>query len=171
MRKFKVSVAALTFGAAMFLMTSCIGSFGLFNKVLKWNRKATNNKFVNELIFLGLNILPVYEFSILLDYLLFNSLEFWTGNSPMSNVDKTVKGEKGEYHVKSIENGYELQLLGSNKTAELLFNAETQTWSLLENGSSFNLVQFVDDNNARVFFGEESMVVNANNTANLYAAH
>ena len=30
---------------ASVVMSSCIGSFGLFNKVLDWNKDATGNKF------------------------------------------------------------------------------------------------------------------------------
>lgn len=35
-----VCIAAIT-------LNSCIGSFGLFNKVLSWNKTATDNKFLN----------------------------------------------------------------------------------------------------------------------------
>ena len=36
----------------MLLCSSCIGSFGLFNRVLDWNKDVTDNKFLNELIFI-----------------------------------------------------------------------------------------------------------------------
>ncbi len=32
--------------------SSCIGSFSLTNNVLNWNKSATDNKFINELIFI-----------------------------------------------------------------------------------------------------------------------
>jgi hypothetical protein len=167
----KFSLSALAVGISMVLMTSCIGSFGLSSKVLKWNKSVSNDKFINELIFLGLYIIPVYEVSYFLDVVLFNSVEFWTGSSPVAGVDKAVKGEKGEYHVKSTANGYHVELIGSNQSADFVFNPESQTWTLEENGKSMNLVQFVDENNAKVFFGNESMTVNAANSASLYAAN
>ena len=42
-------VIAVLLGALTF--SSCIGSFGLTNSVLDWNKRATDNKFVNEIIF------------------------------------------------------------------------------------------------------------------------
>ncbi|MDR3367275.1 MAG: DUF3332 domain-containing protein [Prevotellaceae bacterium] len=170
MKKFKVSVAALLIGASVMLTSSCIGSFSLFNKVLDWNKKATNEKWVNELIFVCLGVVPVYEVSLFLDVILFNSLEFWTGKSPIASVDATVKGEKGEYHVKSTANGYHIELLGSNASADFLFDEATKTWSVSENGKSTKLVRFVDDNTAKFYFGASEMTVNMESTLNLLAA-
>ncbi len=167
MRKIRVSVAALMLGAGALLMSSCIGKFGLFNKLLSWNEKATNEKWINWLIFLGLNIIPVYEFSLFLDYILFNSIEFWTGSSPVAGIDMNVKGEKGEYHVKSTENGYHIELLGSGAAADLVFDAAKQTWSMEADGQSVQLVQFVDGN-ANIY--GSNMNVDMAKTMNLMAA-
>lgn len=170
MKTIKVSVAALLIGASTMLMSSCIGSFSMFNKVLDWNKNATNNKWLNELIFIGLYIVPVYELSYFVDVILFNSLEFWTGNSPLTNVNTTIQGEKGKYHVKSTPNGYHVELLGSNASADFLFDDATKTWSMYENGKSTKLVRFVDSNNATIYFGASEMTVNMERTLNLLAA-
>ncbi|MDR0711430.1 MAG: DUF3332 domain-containing protein [Prevotellaceae bacterium] len=170
MKKIKVSLATILIGASAMLLSSCIGSFSMFNKVLSWNNKATNNKFVNELIFLGLFVVPVYEASFFVDAVLFNTMEFWTGKSPIAGVDATVKGSKGEYHVKSTDAGYHVELLGSNASADFLFDEATKTWTLNENGKSTKLVQFVDDNNAKFYFGDSELTVNMENTLNLLAA-
>ncbi len=162
-----MSVAALMVGAGALLMSSCIGKFGLFNKVLSWNEKVTNEKFINWLIFLGLNIVPVYEFALFLDYILFNSIEFWTGSSPVAGVDMNVKGQKGEYHVKSTENGYHIELLGSNASADLVFDAAKQSWSMESAGQAVQLVQFVDGN-ANIY--GSNMSVDMAKTMNLMAA-
>lgn len=50
--------------------------FSLTNKLLTWNRQV-GSKFVNELVFFALWILPVYEVSGLADLLVLNSIEFW----------------------------------------------------------------------------------------------
>jgi len=149
-------------------MSSCIGKFALSNMVLSWNQRATNNKFINWLIFLGLCIAPVYEISMFLDVFLFNSLEFWTGESPIAGVDMNVKGEKGDYHVKSIENGYHIELLGSGETANLLFDEATQTWSIESAGHVMPLVQFADGN-ANVYFNGAVMSVDMEKTTSLMA--
>ena len=50
-------VAAVLSGSLLF--SSCVGSFGLFNRLTTWNQ-SLGNKFVNELVFLAFNIVPVY---------------------------------------------------------------------------------------------------------------
>ena len=82
--------------ATLLLASSCVGSFSLFNKLSSWNRKATNSKFLNEIIFIVIS--PVYALAGVADVLLFNSIEFWSGNNPVaSNIGKTkqVLGEDG----------------------------------------------------------------------------
>ncbi|MDR3297301.1 MAG: DUF3332 domain-containing protein [Prevotellaceae bacterium] len=167
MRKLKVSAAVLMLGASAMMMSSCLGSFGLFKRVLSWNQRVTNEKWVNELVFLVFCVVPVYEFAWLIDSLVLNSIEFWTGSSPMAGVDKVVRGEKGDYHVKSITNGYRIELLGSNQKADLLFDPATQTWSMNENGTSTKLVTFVDGDNTTIHFGNAAMTVNNAQTAQL----
>ena len=76
MRKIRISVAAILLAGTSLVFTSCIGSFGLTNKVLSWNRNI-GSKFVNELVFLAFWILPVYEVTALADVLVINSIEFW----------------------------------------------------------------------------------------------
>ena len=84
MRKF-VAVCLLT------TTMSCYGSFELFHKIHKWNG-TLGDKWVNTLVHVALWILPMYEFILLGDFLLFNSIEFWSGNNPLkvSAADITV---------------------------------------------------------------------------------
>lgn len=97
-----VLVAAVLSGSLLF--SSCVGSFGLFNRLTTWNQ-SLGNKFVNELVFLAFNIVPVYGVAYLADALVINSIEFWSGSNPMANVGdvKKVKGENGNYMVKTLE--------------------------------------------------------------------
>ena len=70
-------VAAVLSGSLLF--SSCVGSFGLFNRLTTWNQ-SLGNKFVNELVFLAFNIVPVYGVAYLADALVINSIEFWSGS-------------------------------------------------------------------------------------------
>ena len=71
-----------TFALAACLTTSsCIGPNNAYNSLLTWNSKLSDSKFVNELAFLGLNIIPVYGLFLFGDYIVFNSVEFWTGKN------------------------------------------------------------------------------------------
>ena len=76
--------------------TGCLGRFAAFNKLSDWNQKATDNKFVNEIVFLALNIIPVYGIALLVDAVVFNSLEFWGEKNPMM-----TEGD----HQKVVESG------------------------------------------------------------------
>lgn len=78
----------------------CMGNFVAHTKLAAWNQKATGEKWLNELIFIGLIVVPVYEVVWLADALVFNSVEFWTGKNPMaaaSDFQKTV--ESGDHRV------------------------------------------------------------------------
>jgi len=78
MKKFTTTALA---GLTMLCATSCLGTNQVFNGLNDCNQEATENKWANEAIFLGLNIIPVYGFAYLADIVVFNSIEFWTGES------------------------------------------------------------------------------------------
>ncbi|CAN0586802.1 unnamed protein product, partial [Ectocarpus sp. 12 AP-2014] len=46
--------------AGTLLFSSCLGSFSAFNNLKDWNQGVSDSKFVNNLVFWGLNIIPVY---------------------------------------------------------------------------------------------------------------
>ena len=97
MKRSKLTLVAVVLSGSL-LFSSCVGSFGLFNRLSSWNQ-GVGNKFVNELVFLAFNIVPVYGVAYLADALVINSIEFWSGSNPMANVGdvKKVKGENGNY--------------------------------------------------------------------------
>ena len=127
-------VCAMLSGSVLF--SSCIGSFGLWNSLKDWNQ-GVSNKFVNELIFLAFHIVPVYEIAYLADALVLNSIEFWSGSNPTASIGevKTVQGENGEYLVKTNENGYTITKKGEDKSVDLVYNKENNTWRFRFAGS------------------------------------
>ena len=56
----------------------CLGSYSALNAVNRWNKTVTGNKMANSFIHFGLWLLPVYELSILGDFLIFNNVEYFT---------------------------------------------------------------------------------------------
>jgi hypothetical protein len=72
----KKRLAALAVFAA--LTTACYGSYSAFNAVHKWNGKATNSKVGNSAIHFLLWVVPVYELTLIGDFLIFNNIEFLT---------------------------------------------------------------------------------------------
>ena len=63
--------------------TSCLGPNHAYNSLSAWNSEASDNKFLNEAVFLGLHLLPAYPLCMAGDVLIFNSIEFWSGSNPI----------------------------------------------------------------------------------------
>lgn len=143
-------VAAIALSGTV-LFSSCVGSFGLFNRVSSWNQ-SVGNKFVNELVFLALNIIPVYGVAYLADALVINSIEFWSGTNPMANVGdvKKVKGENGEYLVKTLEDGYSITKEGETAEMQLIYNKDANTWNVVAEGTSTELLKMNNDGTAEM---------------------
>jgi hypothetical protein len=152
MRKVKLSIAAMSIAIGALLMNSCIGSFGLTMKVLNWNQQVTNEKWVNELVFLVFWVVPVYEISLFIDGVILNTIEFWTGSSPVSQVDTTVKGVKGTYHVKSNDTGYDVVLLETGEKAQFVYDNAAKTWSIAANNKIVPLIKYNNDGIANILF-------------------
>ena len=78
----------------------CFGGFELTGKVYQFNKDIDPNKWMRWLAFLGMNILPVYGFAIIIDFLFANSVEFWTGENPVlagaEGETRVVEGPAGE---------------------------------------------------------------------------
>jgi hypothetical protein len=57
-------------------LQGCYGSFQLTGSLYEWNGRVTRNAFVQQLLFWGLCIIPVYELALVGDAIIFNLLEF-----------------------------------------------------------------------------------------------
>ncbi len=133
MRKIRMYVAALVVGGLT--LSSCIGSFGLWNNLRNWNA-GVGNKFANEIVFLAFHIIPVYPVAYLADILVLNSVEFWSGENPVTAQlgIKEVKGKDGhDYLIATREDGYTISRKGEEgKELSLVYEKETQTWNVRE---------------------------------------
>ena len=63
--------------------TSCLGPDNTYNSIKNWNAELSEQDWVNEIVFLGLTIIPVYGFSLLLDTVVFNTIGYW-GTNPIT---------------------------------------------------------------------------------------
>ncbi|MFV0544868.1 MAG: DUF3332 domain-containing protein [Bacteroides sp.] len=152
MKKKTSTLVLVSLLSGSLLFSSCIGSFGLFNHLKTWNQNISD-KFVNELVFLALHIVPVYEVAYLADVLVINSIEFWSGSNPMANIGdvKKVKGESGDYLVTTLENGYSITKIGEKQSIELIYQQEDNTWNVVSNGESTKLLKMNNDGTANLY--------------------
>lgn len=149
MRRRNFTVAVVLALISSLTMTSCIGSFSLFNSVLNWN-KHVENKFVNELVFLAFWILPVYEVAALADLVVINSIEFWSGSNPVACGRTVIDGKDGRYLVDCDGKGYTITSENDGSVVRLDFNYDDQSWSATIDDVTYPLMTFVDDNHVRM---------------------
>ncbi len=123
-KKLALFLTLFAFGSV--ITTGCYGPFKLTKKLNNWNN-GVGDKWVNEGVFLMLVILPVYGISVLGDAIVFNSLEFWTGNNPIA-----FKGSDKD--TKTVQ--------GGNSKAVLSYQRSSNTLEIIttkENGDSRTL--------------------------------
>lgn len=147
-KHFKLSALLLS---ATIVLTSCIGSFRLTNNIKDWN-ESVSNKWVNEVIFIALHIVPVYEIAMFVDGVVLNSIEFWTGSNLVNTPGETkvVQNSQGEtVEITAMENGYTIS--NGETSMNLVFDEAEQVWSAVYGNHTTNLIKFVDDNNAQLF--------------------
>jgi hypothetical protein len=78
----KAILGAALAGLATF-STGCLGPNRAFNRVHEWNMEVTDSDVANELIFLGCTIIPVYGVAYLVDIVVLNTIEYWSGEPAM----------------------------------------------------------------------------------------
>jgi len=174
MKKLNWKAGATLMVCGAFIFSSCIGSFALHNRLNNWNQEI-GDKFVNEIVFLALNIVPVYGICYLADVLVINSIEFWSGSNPVASIGdvKTVKGENGNYLVTTLENGYSITKEGEEASMNLIYDQDLNSWNVVSDGYSNELFRI--NENGSVEFGlpnGEAMTVtpDAQGVAQLRAA-
>ena len=146
MKKVNLKVAAVLLAFSM-MSSSCIGSFSLFNKYAKWQCNMSSSKYLNAIV--GFFLMPIVgSVTLLVDSLVLNSIEFWSGNNPVqANVgkNKTKQGEDGRmYAVKTLKDGYEVTDADGNVTI-FKYNKKNDSWSMTQNGQTRELFRFDGD--------------------------
>jgi hypothetical protein len=145
-----LAMAVLFLGSVTVLNTGCFGKFALTQKVYQFN-KGLGNKFVQELGFILMMIIPVYEVAGLVDVVILNLIEFWTNSNPLAlNEGEVVKqyanidgknlimtATKGKVTVVSEEEGINI---------EILLNEENNQWETYKNNELIHAVRVINEN-------------------------
>lgn len=138
-------------------MNSCIGSFALFNKYAAWQKDMTNSKFVNAIV--GFFLMPVVGgITLTVDWLILNTIEFWSGDNPVASrigTTEQVLGQDGRYYaVTTLKNGYEIKAPDGQLTL-LTYDKQQRAWLISQNGATQELFRFNAD-------GQSIRVANVN---------
>jgi hypothetical protein len=102
------------------ILSGCYGYFPLTKAVYRYNGDVTYSKVLRTLLFWGLVIIPVYGVSTIADALVFNLIEFWTGN--VLHVSNEYDKEGSKVTLKPLDNGNsaELTVLRNNEIVSQL---------------------------------------------------
>lgn len=139
--------------ASSVMFTSCLGSFSAFNGLKDWNMELTDSKFVNNLVFWGLWIIPVYGLFTLGDVVIFNVLEFWTGNNPVAMKEgekeiQYVEKDGNKYKMTATVNRLQIEIVDGPKTGEkvdLVYRPHEKSWNAIKpDGEIIPLSSFKD---------------------------
>jgi len=148
MRKKFLPVCVLALASSIFL-SSCVGNFALTHKVLDWNHQI-GNKFVNELVFFGFWILPIYEISAIADLLVINSIEFWSGSNPVAAGQKIVEEQNTRYLIAWDEKGYTITNEKDKSVTRFDFDKEENSWSVETPEGNVTFLSFIDESHVKV---------------------
>jgi hypothetical protein len=77
-------------------LSGCMGNGALRAKALKWNLTTAESRWGREFLFLGMVVVPVYPICTVLDMLVFNSIEFWSGTNPINGKSPLVDIPRSE---------------------------------------------------------------------------
>ncbi len=157
MKKIRMTTVSAILAATV-IFSSCIGSHALFNRVYDMNKNVSGSKWLNEILYFAMWIVPVYEISLIGDIFVFNSIEFWTGKNPISAGTKKVKGADGkEYTVKSKKDGYTISQ-GKN-SLDLKYDEKDNSWNVIAKGKSSKLMKMKEDGTADVYMNGQTLNV------------
>ena len=81
-RLFRMIALILVFTVLIFSFASCAGKFSLTHKLLNWNLSL--NKWLGSFLLFVFIILPVYGICLLIDWVILNVIEFYSGNNPVA---------------------------------------------------------------------------------------
>ncbi|SIP95826.1 DUF3332 domain-containing protein [Maribacter ulvicola] len=137
--------------ASTLLFSSCLGSFSAFNNLKDWNQGVSESKFVNNLVFWGLNIIPVYGLFFIGDAIIFNVIEFWSGSSPIAMKEgesetQMVERDGNTFEMTATKNRMQVTVVDGpkkGKKIDLVYKPGDKSWNAIRpNGEIIKLSSF-----------------------------
>ncbi len=149
----KLIALLLVFVFSFGMLISCYGSFVVFHKLHKWNG-TIGNKWLRSTLHIVLWIIPVYEICILVDLIILNVVEFWSGSNPMAmkegqREDQIVQYKGEKYQITATKNRFDIVRLTGPKSGEraaLVYVPDSSAW-FVESGMIREKVLAVDETN------------------------
>jgi uncharacterized protein DUF3332 len=144
------------------LMTAgsgCFGPFNLTKNVYNWNSGIkgsgeVNDKWMKEIVFFGMIVIPVYMFSALLDAFVFNAIQFWSGTNPV----KVTQGPDGlPQEVRSGETTVRFSWSADSRRATLGYHHNGQLIKTVTVAAEGNTYRVIDEHTRATYVLESQI--------------
>jgi hypothetical protein len=140
------AVAVAVIASFMSVTSACYGPFNLTRNVYHWNSSIkgsgeVNEKWMKEIVFFGMIVIPVYILSPLIDAFIFNPIQFWTGDNPVK-VTQGPDGHIQEVQLKDLT--IHVVWTEDHRSAALTYRQQGQTIKtalIVEDGDGYRLVE------------------------------
>lgn len=167
-------LAILMIASATVSMTGCYGPFALTSKLHDWNGQVSQKKFVNELVFLGLCILPAYELCVLGDGLIFNSIEFWGGNNPIAMEngqieESNILHEGQMYKLIKSKNHVTIASTEADQQVDFQYFPKERAWYQMSGDSKVKVVDMKGKNVFTYLPNDKTLVFDQNSLHSIEA--
>jgi hypothetical protein len=153
-------ISVFMLAVMMASMGGCYGSFELVKKVYKFNG-TLGNKFVNELGFLVMTIVPVYSVAGFIDVVVLNSIEFWSGKNPATaSTDKVILLDAtASMTLRGADGSILLTSKTENGAVQYVFEKSADGTIVKDiNGKTLGRCTMTDDGGMRIYDGNNNLV-------------
>lgn len=146
-------IPLLLSGSAILMpLQGCYGNFNLTRKVYQWNGHL-GDKWINSVVMFALTVVPVYEACGALDYVVFNTIQFWTGNNPVTlrqgmKEVQFVRWQGHDYMLTATTNRMDVQRISNGKAGapvSLLFDIPDKSLVASASGEKRKVIEMVGE--------------------------
>ncbi|KRT72693.1 MAG: hypothetical protein XU12_C0016G0007 [Deltaproteobacteria bacterium CSP1-8] len=140
----KVVALVLVVSVGVVFSAGCFGKFQLTRKVYDIN-KSVEDKYLRSAVTWLLVIIPVYGLAGFLDFILFNVIEFWSGENPIVSGPQTrvyAKGDDRAVMTIDRENGATVATVARYRAGSLV-----STIRIRDDGAGSVTADLVEDGN------------------------
>ena len=127
----------------LMILSGCMGHSALTTKVLRWNLETAESRWGREGVFLGLWITLVYPICAVLDLLIFNSIEFWTGENSINGKSPVVDMPKAEVRKLGMNGVDRARVERLSETKANLYidftNGDSATFDVIRDDSNYSV--------------------------------
>ncbi|UPU36701.1 DUF3332 domain-containing protein [Geomonas paludis] len=127
----RITAALLAMVMAMVSLQGCYGKMALTKKVYQVNGQV-GDKFLRSLVTWAFIIVPVYQVSALVDFVVFNTIEFWSGRNPVAQGEKAFQySENGDtFRVHAHKSGDVLRYTFNRYHGDTYLDTLTVDWNV-----------------------------------------